>query len=293
MPERPAPTPAGLRHWVESHPPAARYRGWLAEERGEVVGAAAARLNWTVSPGDSSWVWAGVVEGARGRGLGSELFARALDHARAVDARTLDTFALAGSPGERFAEARGFRPTRTVSILRLDVASADLESLAGREAAAGRAGLSVTSLAAVRDREADLYRLYAGASADIPEDHPEDAISEDDFRHHVLGDPELSYEGSAVVVDPGGRPVALAFLLVDGEQGVGMNEMTGTLREYRGRGLARLAKLATVRWACERGVRELATEVDDRNAPMLAVNRSVGYRTTHTRVTLARPAQDG
>jgi GNAT superfamily N-acetyltransferase len=149
----------------------------------------------------------------------------------------------------------------------------------------------VASLAEVRDREDELYELYATASADIPEDDPEDAISEEDFRGHVLGDPELSPEGSAVVVE-GGRPVALAFVLVDPEQGVGINEMTATLRDYRGRGLARLAKLATMRWARDNGLRELATEVDDRNVPMLAVNREVGYRRTHTRATLARPAED-
>jgi GNAT superfamily N-acetyltransferase len=291
MPEKPAPTPAGLRHWFESHPPAARLRAWVAEEDGELVGSAAARLNWTVSPGDSSWVWAGVVERARGRGLGSELFERALGHARAIEARTLDTFALAGSPGERFAEARGFTRTRTVSILRLDVASVDLAEYERRAAAAARQGFLVASLAEVRDREDELYELYATASADIPEDDPEDAISEEDFRGHVLGDPELSPEGSAVVVE-GCRPVALAFVLVDPEQGVGINEMTATLRDYRGRGLARLAKLATVRWARDNGLRELATEVDDRNVPMLAVNREVGYRRTHTRATLARPAED-
>ena len=54
--------------------------------------------------------------------------------------------------------------------------------------------------------------------------------------------------------------------------------MTGTLRAYRGRGLARLAKLAGIRWCAENGVHTLLTANDSQNAPMLAINERLGYR---------------
>ena len=70
----------------------------------------------------------------------------------------------------------------------------------------------------------------------------------DEFDRHILGDPELSREASMVVLD-GETPVSLAFLLINPESMIGMSDMTGTLPEYRGRGLAQLAKLAVIRAA--------------------------------------------
>ncbi len=287
QPERPPPTAGGLRHWIESHPPRARFRQWVAEEDGDLVGLATARFTWTISPGDVAFLWVGVVEGARGRGLGAELYALADRHLVEHRARRVETVALEGSPGERFAEERGFRRTRTELLLRLDPGAADLSALAALDEARRAEGFRLASLGSVLDRRRELHAVYAAASADIPADEAEDDIRLADFADHVLGDPELDRDGSFVVVH-GGRPVALAFVLVDREQGVAVSEMTGTLPEFRGRGLARLAKLATIRWARESGIRELATENDAENAPMLALNRSLGYRVAHTRVILAR-----
>jgi len=49
--------------------------------------------------------------------------------------------------------------------------------------------------------------------------------------------------------------------------------MTGTLRDYRGRGLAQLAKRATLVNAAKRGVELVSTDNDETNAPMLRTQR--------------------
>jgi RimJ/RimL family protein N-acetyltransferase len=67
---------------------------------------------------------------------------------------------------------------------------------------------------------------------------------------------------------------------VDWEGRAAYNEMTGTLRDYRGRGLAFAAKLETVRWAAGKGLARILTGNDTRNAPMLAINDRLGYRPT-------------
>ena len=54
--------------------------------------------------------------------------------------------------------------------------------------------------------------------------------------------------------------------------------MTGTLRDYRGRGLALLAKRATLVNAAGRGVELVSTENDEPNGPMFMVNEKLGYR---------------
>ncbi|TML05256.1 MAG: FAD-binding protein [Actinobacteria bacterium] len=80
--------------------------------------------------------------------------------------------------------------------------------------------------------------------------------------------------GGAVRIAPGGRAVT---------------EMTGTLRDYRGRGLALLAKRATLVNAAKRGVELVFTENDETNGPMLRVNEKLGYRPIGSTVRWSRP----
>ena len=66
-------------------------------------------------------------------------------------------------------------------------------------------------------------------------------------------------------------------------------DMTGTLRAYRGRGFALLAKRATLVNAAGRGVVLVLTENDETNAPMLSVNEKLGYRPAGSTLGWSRP----
>ena len=57
-----------------------------------------------------------------------------------------------------------------------------------------------------------------------------------------------------------------------------MSAFTGTLPEHRGRGLARLVKLAIIRRVRELGVARPPADNHDENAEMLAVNERLGFR---------------
>ena len=46
---------------------------------------------------------------------------------------------------------------------------------------------------------------------------------------------------------------------------------------YRGRGLGLAVKLASIRWAAANGITQMVTTNDETNAPMLAINRRLGY----------------
>jgi GNAT superfamily N-acetyltransferase len=289
MPEMLPPSEAGLRHWIETHPERSRFRTWIAETGRKIVGFAFARFHWSMSAEGVTWLWAGVHEPARGRGLGARLYETAEAHLLAHGAKKLETFAIAGSAGQAFAEAHGFRETRTETMLRLDPRTADVSDLPGLEARAAADGFRLEPLRALADRPRDLHALYAATAADIPADDPEDDIPYEDWERQDMHDPELSWDGSRVVLH-GDRPVALAFLLVNEELGVARNEMTGTLAEYRRRGLARLAKLAAIRWARDNGIRELGTANDGQNAAMQALNERLGYRVAYVRSFLSRPA---
>ncbi len=286
-PEEARSNPAGLEHWIESQPERSALRIWLLEEDGRLGGAAYAGRNWTQSAGDTAWLWAGVARRLRGHGAGAGLFDRAEAHAVSLGPRTIDTWAFEGTGGEAFALARGFEPSRRDLVQRLDPREADLSELEPLAEARRADGFEAVPLGAVREDETGLHTLYLAAMNDIPSDEPEDYLPFDEFVYHVLEDPNLDPEASTVIVHDG-RPVALALLRSMPEYGIGESEMTGTLPEFRGRGLARLAKLRVVRGARELGLAELLTENDSENAPILAVNRRLGYRVTHTRLTLVR-----
>jgi RimJ/RimL family protein N-acetyltransferase len=86
-----------------------------------------------------------------------------------------------------------------------------------------------------------------------------------------------------------GVAAAVSLLIADEESGRGANMFTGTQRAYRGRGLGLAVKLASIAWAREHGITQIATRNDETNAPMLAINRRLGYRPSGRRVEWLKP----
>ncbi len=162
-------------------------------------------------------------------------------------------------------------------MLQLDLDAADLSGLAGLQAAKEAEGFSVLPLAAVAHRTEELHALDAAATADVPATYAEDDFRYEDWLADTLEHPQLSQEGSVVVL-AGEELVAYALLHVEPGSGLAANEMTGTRADLRRRGLARLAKLATIAWARENGLAAIQTSTDGENAAMLRLNESLGYR---------------
>ena len=75
-----------------------------------------------------------------------------------------------------------------------------------------------------------------------------------------------------------GELAALTMIRIDRPTGRAQNNLAGTRRRYRGRGLATLVKSHSLRRAAELGVTIAITDNDETNAAMLAVNRKLGYR---------------
>jgi GNAT superfamily N-acetyltransferase len=138
-------------------------------------------------------------------------------------------------------------------------------------------GFRVVPLREVLDQPRELYAVYMAGEADAPDVFEVDNISFEEWELETLGAPSLDRDGSSVVVH-GERPVAIALLEVDREHKRGTNEMTATLPEFRRRGLARLAKVASIRWAADFGVISILTSNDRENPGMLALNDQLGYR---------------
>jgi GNAT superfamily N-acetyltransferase len=56
------------------------------------------------------------------------------------------------------------------------------------------------------------------------------------------------------------------------------NDFTGVAPDYRGRGIATALKRQAIAWAQGNGVRWFYTSSEVGNAPMIAINRRLGYQ---------------
>lgn len=282
------PTPVtgpGILHWHEGQPQRARMGSWVAVEGGRVAAWVRARLRWATSAEGVGEAWVFVGPTQRGRGLGGELYERASAHLEAVGARVVESWSET-EQGAAFLGARGFRAVRRLHVLRLDL-PADVAPLAGLRAAKKSEGFAVVPLSGVLDRPRELHAVDAAATADVPMTHAEDDFRYEDWIGETLGHPQLSPDGSAVVL-AGEQPVAYALLHVDPDARLAANEMTGTHRDFRRRGLARLAKLATIAWAQEQGFESIVTASDSENVGMVRLNESLGYRAVATETQYLR-----
>jgi GNAT superfamily N-acetyltransferase len=273
-------------HWRDAQPERARARLWVAEDDGRIVGWAETRIRWTTKVTDVGDLWAYVVPSHRGRGIGAALYAETERHLLEIGARVLESWTY-NDGGVQLLQKNGFRATGTEQVSILAPAEADFAALDALEAEKRAEGFRLVPLGEVRGRVEELHRVYAAASADVPEYFREDDIRLDEWRRETLDHPQLSEEGSFVVV-AGEQPVALAFLEVDEPAGIAANEMTGTLPEFRRRGLARLVKLATIRWAAEHGIEAVQTGNSHENPGILALNMDLGYRPVFTETHFVR-----
>jgi GNAT superfamily N-acetyltransferase len=62
------------------------------------------------------------------------------------------------------------------------------------------------------------------------------------------------------------------------EHQVAHHMITGVRRAYRGRGIAQALKVLTIRRGREWGALRMRTNNDSKNAPMLAINRKLGFQ---------------
>ena len=281
-----AVTGPGIVHWQEKQPERAYVASWVAEEDGEIAGWARAAMRWAVSSEQVGELWGFVHPTQRRRGLGAKLHERGVAHLLGCGARVLESWATT-EPEARFLRTRGFRPAREGTILALEIASADLSGVPELERRLGEEGFRLVPLADVLDRTRDLHAVDAEAIADVPDTYAEDDVRFEDWLDEALGHPQLTKEGSFVVLH-GDVPVAHALLHLEPNSRIAANEMTATARDFRRRGLARLAKLATIRWAAQNGFRTIMTGTDEANAGMNALNESLGYRPVVTETQYLR-----
>jgi GNAT superfamily N-acetyltransferase len=219
-----------------------------------------------------------VAPDARNAGLGTALLECCEAHLLGLGVATVLSVTTPEEASQRRARARGFRHTNTTRISGVDPRT--VEPLG-----APPPGVDLRPLACLDPYK--VYELDAEAMQDVPGEVAMDDVSFEQWLEDYWRHPDTDLEASvAAVIDD--RPISFSHLRI-GSGGRAVTDMTGTLRDYRGRGLALAVKRATLANAAKRGVELVSTENDETNGPMLRVNQKLGYRPIGSTLTWSRP----
>jgi GNAT superfamily N-acetyltransferase len=204
--------------------------------------------------------------------------------------RCVITQAEAGSPGDRFLSARGFRRVLTLTFTRLPLAGADIKALT-EITGQSHPGYRLASWeGTVPDSLAEAFVASRHAMDDMPMGGTDFGTVTWDLDRVRAAAAAIAERGdllhTVVAVDESDGSIAgFTELVVPGDgKGDGQHYGTGVLPAHRGHGLGRWMKAASIRQARERhpDLSGLLTDTADNNPYMRRINDALGYAPTHT-----------
>ncbi|HEY1391355.1 MAG TPA: GNAT family N-acetyltransferase [Ktedonobacterales bacterium] len=279
------PTPELLQEW-EGNAPAGLIRQRLVafDERGDadaeaMVGFSDA-VSWPWELPHQFWISTVVAPDHRRQGLGTQLAEAALAFAREQGATRLAAEVRDNvAEGLRFAERYGFRRDRHIFESRLSMANFDEQQFAGAVARVEAEGIRFLTLADLGDTDTarrKLYNLNAALASDTP-GHDGDFMPFEQFQKTVCSASWYRPDGQIVAVT-GDSWVGMAAVGYFANTNSMYNMITGVDPAWRGRGIALALKLLAIACARRYGAEYFSTNNDSENAPMLAINRRLGYQ---------------
>ncbi|AXE84814.1 GNAT family N-acetyltransferase [Streptomyces sp. Go-475] len=274
-------TPESVVHTLTHAHPDAHFGQLIAEEDGEIIGTAQISVaHDSPEPGQGSANIYVRPDRTR-RGAGSLLLRTAEERLAGLGVTKLFAWVLDEPENRAFAERRGFRASRSAYFLRLDLAAGPLPPRQDPPA-----GVELRTGTDFADDPRPVFDLDAEVVADEPSDIDVEFTDYEAWLEETWKHPLLNLDLTSVaVVD--GRPAAFSVAYTDGGTRYA-TAMTGTAREFRGRGLAKLAKNDSLHRARAAGYTEAFTGNDTGNGPMIAINKWFGYEVCATEVRYVR-----
>jgi GNAT superfamily N-acetyltransferase len=277
----PAATPAGHR------------LAWLAEDGdGNPLGSAFLRVFTKEGQEHLAELRVNVHPAERRGGVGSRLLEEAVAAARERGRRSVIAPADAGTPGDHFLAAKGFRKVLTLTYTRLALDGLGSEALRELDAIVERPhpGYRLVSWhGAVPAELAETFTHSRRAMDDMPMDDTDFGVVVWDVERVLAAAQAVADRGDllttvAVVDESDGTIVGFSELVVPGDgKGDGQHYGTGVLPEHRGHGLGHWMKAEAIRRA-RRDHPQLAgllTDTADSNTHMRRINDALGYVPAH------------
>ncbi len=236
------------------------------------------------------WIDIVIDPSMHGQGVGSLLYADALQFARQQHATRLKANMHDDLPGSlRFAERRGFKIDRHLFESTLDLQTFNEQRFAGLVEEVESGGIRFFSLADLGntlEAQRKLYEINRRYALDIPGGE-QDFPPFEQFQKDVFAAPWYRPDAQIVAAD-GDRWIGLTAAGYFPTNNYMYNMITGVEPAYRGRHIALALKLLVIECARRYGAAYLRTNNDAENAPMLAVNRKLGYQSQPGRYLLVR-----
>jgi GNAT superfamily N-acetyltransferase len=174
-----------------------------------------------------------------------------------------------------FLKHRGYRFNSHAFSSALDLTSFEASRYSVRTLPQGVRFFTFADTPMDEDARQKLWELNTESVRDEPNNDPEFAPAFEDYCSQVIG---------ATWFDPSTQFIAAMDDEWVGVSAVGgdsvenyHNLFTGVKRAHRGKGIAKALKVLALSHSKERGIKRIRTGNDSRNAPMLEINRQLGY----------------
>ena len=280
------PTTVEDMAWQDAtYPGGVRFIAWAD---GTPVGSAHTGRIYMFQPDfDAFWGDLAVLGTWRRQGVGAALLEAISAVARDAGKTHLHIAASEARPESiAFLANRGFEEYDRWKVLELALASVDAPAVRVPD------GVAITSLEERPELVEGVHRVAAETFRDIPTGgEPIDPGSLAEFRARDVDRSGIPPGGFVVAVEEAsGEAIGYASLMfLPGSSTKAFHDMTAVVRAWRGRGVGRALKEATIAWAKREGLESLETGNEERNAPMRALNASLGYRERPNEITFRGP----
>ncbi|MBZ0282827.1 MAG: GNAT family N-acetyltransferase [Anaerolineae bacterium] len=235
------------------------------------------RDNWV--PEGVFMLWVVVDPQARGQGIGTQVYDEAYHFALDCGAVKITSDVLDSDVNSlHFAEKRGFKIDHHTFESMLDLHTFNPDKFAATTAHSESQGIHIFSLEEAGFNDDNLYKLWyvnqqtvldePGVIAGFP--------NFDEFKTIINGGAWFRPDGQILAAD-GDTYVGLSAVGYYKESNSAYNMMTGIMPSHRGKGIAQALKLRSIQAAKNWGADFIRTNNDSHNAPMLAINRKLGY----------------
>lgn len=262
-------TAAGLRHALSEGPPEDR-PCWLGLDGPDgLVAAAGLRHIRETSEAGTVTIRVAVAPSRLRQGLGSAVLRAACERAVAEGGRRFVCHGRDDAAAAGFAAHHGFDCVSREDVFVVDPRTASAPPVP--------AGVEIRAFRDLCDDPSPIWQVDCDSMQDEPGALKLDRIAFPIWRSGWFDRPEVDLDASLIAF-VGGEPAAATWLKSDPATGRAANAGTGTVRAFRGHGLATLIKQLSLARAARQGVTAVYTGVDATNAPMQAITRRMGYR---------------
>jgi N-acetylglutamate synthase-like GNAT family acetyltransferase len=262
-------TIVGIRYRQTSASPEDRQRFWGVEEDGELIGWAFGGLDAFASVRTTAFASIVVHPDHRLAGVGSALWDTVSAHLDEIGAQRIVAYSRADDDSVAFVAARGFNLEGTDTTSAVDPRTLP-------EPPSPPAGVAIVPMTQYAHDLRPLFEADRQSAADEPGPSDFSGVTYESWLRLIWATPDCDHDLSVAAVADG-VVVGTSFLYSDRETGRAMNAGTGVIRASRGQGIGLLMKQHSLALAAAAGITKVITQNDETNAPMLAINATLGY----------------